>query len=75
MVTKNLEKSPSQIHIYVVYLEKSGGLFQEGRPMKREEKSLRFQGVFLARDLGQMRGADIKVFFTLIKFKCVCVKC
>ena len=43
--------------------------------MKKEEKSLRFQGVFLARDLGKMRGADIKVFFTLIKFKSVCVKC
>ena len=73
MVTKNLEKSPSQIHIYVVYLEKSGGLFQEGRPMKREEKSLRSQRFFLARDLGQMRGADIKVFFYFDKIQmCMC---
>ena len=43
--------------------------------IEKKEESLRFLG-FFSRNLGrQMRGADIKSFFILIKFKCVCVKC
>ena len=71
MVTENLDKLPSQLHTYLVHLNKREGFFQKGRLLKKG-RNFEISGVFLVRGL-----ADIKVSlkFALMRFKCVCVKC
>ena len=64
MVSKNLEKSPSQLLTYLVHLEKPAeGFFQYGTFLKKRRKVGDFwEWGGLTSGLGQMKIADIKVF-------------
>ena len=71
MVTENLDKLPSQLHTYLVHLDKTEGFLQNERLLKKG-RNFQISEIFLARRL-----ANIKVLskFALMRFKCVCVKC
>ena len=74
VVTEKLEKLPSKLHTYLVIYRKQTG-FPKGKIPKKIKKVWDIWGSFLAMGVGLMRAADVKFLFTLMKFKCRCVKC